>query len=144
MTLDEQLEILQAAKRGEAEYNYPSWPTWEKCDANHVFNFILYRYRISDPYAELKAAAKDPTKEIRCIAIAAANNEWQGAGVDWRWNYPPESYEIRNKPKPEKVVKYRCWFSTFDEQLHWLLHDPKGIGWYRRPAFDKECEVEDE
>ena len=43
-----------------------------------------------------------------------------------------------------KTVTYRCWFSTFDSQLHWLLHDPKGIGWYRRPTLDMQCEVEHE
>ena len=43
-----------------------------------------------------------------------------------------------------KTVTYRCWFSTFDGQLHWLLHDPSGIGWYRRPTLDMQCEVEND
>jgi len=154
MTLDEQLEILQAAKRGEKierKLYFVENNPWTPIPTAipHAFDFCNYFYRIADPYAELKAAAKDPTKQIRLQYNKDCDgngeySEWMNAGHRWLWGNPPEDYEIRDKPKAKKVVKYRCWFSTFDEQLHWLLHDPNGIGWHRRPAFDKECEVEDD
>ncbi len=61
-------------------------------------------YVVVDPYAELKAAAKDPTKEVRCIAPTCGNSSWQHTS-EWTWNYLPDQYEIRDKPKPMKKVK---------------------------------------
>jgi hypothetical protein len=145
MTLDEQLEILQAAKRGEKiEYGYQdSW--YEVLDTNkEAFNFASYYYRIADPYAELKAAAKDPTKQIRCVNKSCSGNKWFDSPCRWAWCYPPEEYQIRDKPKVKKVVKYWC-YERYGE-LRWVLWSEKQVNehWYRRPDFDKECEVEDD
>jgi hypothetical protein len=139
MTLDEQLEILQAAKRGEKiEFQHGLFGLyWYPTTEMHPFNFAAFSYRIADPYAELKAAAKDPTKELWVRGIYIVDNP--------DWGLPPEQYEIRDKPKAKKVVKYLCW-QTCSGRLDWWIEDTDLIykdSWIRRPAFDKECEVED-
>lgn len=53
-----------------------------------------------DPYAELRAAAKDPTKQIRC-----GDGLWRDAGYIWYFNSPIDMYEIRDKPA--KKTAYR-------------------------------------
>lgn len=49
-------------------------------------------------------------------------------------------YELHRK----KVVKYLC-YDNFG-RLFWIKSDetPPPNSWIRRPAFDKECEVDDE
>ena len=141
MTLDEQLEILQAAKRGE-KIECQSGLYWYPVDYvnGYEFDFAGYDYRIADPYAELKAAAKDPTKQIRL----KGNNNWVEAGYKWSWCSLPEEYEIRDKPKAKKVVKYLC-YEAQHQQLLWFSESvPITPNLKRRPAFDKECEVEDD
>jgi hypothetical protein len=102
MTLDEQLEILQAAKRGEKIEAFLIGHGRRVAVGsieNHEFNFHNYRYRVADPYAELKAAAKDPTKEIRIKRLRDGfTGAWWPAGSIWKWDCPPEDYEICNKP----------------------------------------------
>jgi hypothetical protein len=144
MTIDEQIEILQAAKRGEKiEYeSLGEWAQWTYGD----FDFRSYQYRIADPYAELKAAAKDQTKQIRCIS---GDKKWYDGDPDndsWEWTYSPNEYEIRDKPKPKKVAKYLCWEDIELKYLMWFNESAENetCGMIRRPAFDKECEVEDE
>ena len=54
----------------------------------------------ADPYADLKKAEADPTKEIRCFD-GEKWREWEvgwGNGTRWAWCFPPENYEIRDKP----------------------------------------------
>lgn len=148
MTLDEQLNILQAAKRGEKiEWGFRSdngsrWFTVNPNDSGH-FNFGGYEYRIADPYAKLKAAAQDPMKQIRyCDEYGCT--DWYNSGGIWEFDKPLSCYEIRDKPKPKKVVKYLC-YSVYNA-LVWREDGSKDpcSWWKRRPAFDKECEVEDE
>jgi hypothetical protein len=149
MTLDEQLEILQAAKRGEKiEWAFITlkeprgW--YEMLDASdRLFNFQAYDYRIADPYAELKAAALDPTKQIRY-----GKGDWF-TGDDtryWEFDQPINNYEIRDKPKPKEVVKYLCYEDEYGylQHVRERLDKPSLISRVRRPAFDMECEVEDE
>ncbi len=57
-------------------------------------------YRIKDHYAALKAAAADPTKQIRLI-----HSDWRDFGYKWSWNFKPEDYEIRDKPDPYAELK---------------------------------------
>lgn len=142
MTLDEQLEILKAAKRGE-KIEVKTYVGWEKANIAYefCFDFINFEYRIADPYAELKAAAKDPTKQIRS---SKHGQWWDATKIAWEWNQPVKFYEIRDKPKPKKVVKYLCVESPAGF-LGWSIESsPILSGYKRRPAFDKECEVEDE
>ena len=63
MTLDEQLEILQAAKEGkEIEYCiYNNWHTFRDAKI-HRFNFDEYKYRI-----------KKQTKKVYLYVIKASN-----------------------------------------------------------------------
>jgi hypothetical protein len=98
MTIDEQLEILQASKRGEKiEWAFnESDLTWYRVhdNKNFMFNFGMHAYRIA--------------------------------------------------PKPTKVVKYLCW-EDCSKQLRWF-EDTANVDrrWKLRPAFDMECEVEDD
>jgi len=92
-------------------WTYVSNPAWHK-DIS---------YRIKDPYAALKAAAKDPTKQIRVV-----DEEWPVDGEPtWSWCYPPEDYEIRDKPK----AKVKMWL--------WL-HKNRGGRFFATTEF-KEC-----
>ena len=53
-----------------------------------------------DPYAELKAAAADPTKQIRYYF--APDGEWLAwvnSPYPWDFTLNPKYYEIRDKPK---------------------------------------------
>lgn len=54
-----------------------------------------------DPYAELKAAARDPTKQVRL-----RGSEIWVEGDFYVFDEPPENYEIRNKPKKIKLLAY--------------------------------------
>jgi hypothetical protein len=152
MTLDEQIEILQAAKRGEKiEWAYITLKEprgWYEmlCGSDKRFNFQAYDYRIVDPYAELKAAARDPTKQIRCHKgdwVTGDEKLWR---IKWEFNRPINNYEIRDKPNEKRKVKYLCYAAVgFGEQLFWYPSTTKTHEYLkRRPAFDKECEVEDE
>jgi len=62
-------------------------------------------YRIKDPYAELKAAAKDPTKQIR---DKVAGTAWFDSGEEagWTWQLPASHYEIRDKPNKVKMWQW--------------------------------------
>ena len=64
-------------------------------------------YRIKDPYHELKAAAEDPTKQIRFVLDGVVCNDWKDSSHPWVFNARPEDYEIRDKPKPK--VKMWQW-----------------------------------
>ena len=57
-----------------------------------------------DPYAELREAAKDPTKQIRLIG-----GNWRDNN-QWNFSCPVENYEIRDKPKV--VTAYRRLYKT--------------------------------
>jgi hypothetical protein len=70
----------------------------EACNPNWN-EFTVYRLR--DPYAELKAAAKDPTKQIRLNGRG-----WMDAGESkWIWSNPVDHYEIRDKHDPYRELK---------------------------------------
>jgi hypothetical protein len=93
---------------------------------------------VPDPYAELKKAAADPTKQIRC-----GGSLWFDAGSrSWTWCEPPEKYEIRDKPKPMKKVKMLAYAN--DMAMFWRTEDfPTITGWKRVPSEDKEVEIEE-
>lgn len=118
--------------------------SWHDCGAG----CSIVRYRIVqqaeiDPYAHLKAAAADPTKQIRFDGGA-----WMDAAEEWSWAYAPERYEIRDKPAPHRKVK-----------LHGFLRPRGGFMWAaedspdhrdavvlklrRVPSEDREVEVEE-
>lgn len=93
----------------------------------------------ADPYAELKAAAQDPTKQIRIIGM-----DWMDYGHPWTFrSYTTDSYEIRDKPKPKpmKNVKLLGWLDMFGELR--LFEDVVVINstWKRVPGEDREIEV---
>jgi len=63
-----------------------------------------FLYRPVDPYAELKAAAKDPTKQISVGGIW-----WYNCGeIQWRWDSPPECYQIRDKPQADPYAELKA------------------------------------
>lgn len=136
-TIQEKIAVMQHfAEGGEVEMQYAdgSWklndsPQWEWWSIN---------YRIKqpvDPYAELKTAAKDPTKQINCGACG-----WMDSGYKWLWNSPVEEYEIRDKPKPVKRVKLLAWL-VMGQLL--LIEDGRTCIGRRVPSEDKEIEVEE-
>lgn len=100
-------------------------PMWREVD----------HYRIKDPYRELKAAAADPTKQIRCNGC-----NWTGCGYSWDWSLPPERYEIRDKPKPKKQIKLLAWFDG--TTLFLRTEDCHYLSCQRVPSEDKVIEVE--
>ncbi len=97
------------------------------------------QYRIKDPYAELKAAAADPTKQIR-VNSPSHVGEWEDADV-FNWYLKPEEYEIRDKPKPKKQVKLLAWFDGI--AIAWRSEGyTMGNECQRVPSEDKVIEVE--
>ena len=141
----EMIEVMQHhINGGEVEIeNYPNiWidstrPRWDwsNCD---------YRIKV-DPYAELKAASLDPTKQMRVLEYEGEYSPWIDCGGKWRWTFdcPVESYEIRDKPKPTKQIKLLAWFSGVS--LCWRVdeQDNTWLGWDRVPSEDKVIEVEE-
>jgi hypothetical protein len=98
-------------------------------------------YRIKqtvDPYAELKAAAADPTKEIR-VSTSEHTGVWE-CGDNFDWFLPPRDYEIRDKPKPKKQVKLLAWFDG--TTLFLRTEDCHYISCQRVPSEDKVIEVD--
>jgi hypothetical protein len=105
--------------------------TWVLCNGPLWNEFT--EYRIYDPYAELKAAAQDQTKQIRLIG-----GEWYDAGERvWLWVHTPDSYKIRNKPAARKV-KLLAWLVA--GELRWFTEDTcvSLQVWKRVPSEDKE------
>lgn len=106
---------------------------WDCVTAYRIFKEV-------DPYAELKAAAKDPTKQIRCTRTETWINSTSD-GRQWAFSFSPEEYEIRDKPKPTKKVKLLAWYYPGDNKFTYEENKP-GYGWTRVPSEDKEIEIE--
>lgn len=139
-TIQEIIKVMQHfANGGEVECRTArDWFT----APNPSWNWGSADYRIKqpvDPYAELKAAAKDPTKQIRCKYLGDWC-EWHDATYGWKWCYPPENYEIRDKPKPLKKVKLLAWL-VMGQLL--LIEDGRTCIGKRMPGQDIEGEVEE-
>lgn len=94
----------------------------------------------ADPYTELKAAAKDPTKQIR---DKVANAPWYDCGDATKFAFilPASHYEIRDKPKTKKVKLLAYLTSTGLEWRKEWISAPDS--WVRVPSEDKEIEVEE-
>jgi hypothetical protein len=109
--------------------------TWTICDGPLWNEFT--EYRIHDPYRELKAAAADPTKQIRINGGV----DWIDAGeFNWTWTSSPSNYEIRDKPVEKKKVKLLAWINY--GTLFWYTEDTDvQPSWIRVPSEDKEVEV---
>ena len=131
----EMIEVMQAYCDGceietvipGAEWWVPSEPSW---------NWPHHDYRIKDPYAELKAAAQDPTKQIRDGGL------WQDAGHKWNWTFLPEAYEIRDKPRAKKQIKLMAWYDG--GRLFWQSDEYKVSRSCKRvPMQDKVIEIEE-
>jgi len=127
--------MLHWASGGECEYSYDG--EYFICTEEPIWDWDSYDYRIKDPYAELKAAAKDPTKQIR---IKKGN--WHDVGYHWEFDSKVENYEIRDKPKATKKVKLLAWFNG--SNLFWETKNQNSMyGCTRVPSEDKEIEVEE-
>ena len=120
---------------------YAHLSRWEHlpCDDDIVAYRIVEEAK-ADPYAELKAAAKDPTKQIRC----GKNGTWADAGTAWAWERPVKEYEIRDKPKKIKLL---AWVEA-NGNLNWRKEGYEygsywALIWKRIPSEDKEVEVEE-
>jgi hypothetical protein len=98
--------ILQWAEGAQIERLDQETGEWE---LTHPMWFDCEEFRLYDPYRELREAAKDPNKEIRFNK----NSEWMPAS-HWVFSYPPECYEIRDKPK--KKVKMWQWLLQNDSK----------------------------
>lgn len=140
-TIEQQIAVMQHfANGGEVEANFTG-KTWVTINSA-VWDWASYDYRIkevADPYAELKAAAADPTKQIR-----VKGHPWVDGGYrpdHWSWCHPVDQYEIRDKPR---TVKLLAWLRT-DGFLTWRTterHLPPSRDWRRVPSEDKTVEVE--
>lgn len=117
---------------------------WEHIDkAGDVIAYRIIKEAEADPYAELKAAAKDPTKQIKYTFPDGATNGWHDYNHDWSFHGLLSGYEVRDKPKVKKI-KLLAWLGL--DQLHWYTEEetkslPKS--WKRVPSEDKEVEVEE-
>jgi hypothetical protein len=104
------------ADGAEIEYFATPVDKWQPCPAPFWSDDV--EYRIRDPYHHLKAAAKDPTKQIRFKAA----DFWADANSSWAWTSPLEEYEIREKPKepedPYKELKLAAQDLT--KQIRWF------------------------
>lgn len=117
-TIEQQIAVMQHfADGGEVEQKYVYGQGWAEFTGR--FDWMCFDYRIKepvDPYAELKAAAKDPTKQIRF-----KNYHWKDAGYPWDFDGGIDNYKIRNKPR---TVKLLAWFNgirmdwSTDAQTH--------------------------
>lgn len=127
--------LLHYADGGEVEcQDKCSGTKWFVLGNAPVWNFSVVDYRIKDPYTRLKAAAKDPTKQIRYLLSG-----WVDAVACKRFDGVPEDYEIRDKPKPKKV-KLLAWFTG--AALFWRTDDTEAPdSWIRVPGEDREIEV---
>lgn len=144
-TIKEQIAVMQHfADGGEVECTRSNNSSWVKA-YNPSWDWINFDYRISepvDPYAELKAAAKDPTKQIRCYPFAEDNSDWEDNDISWYWSYTPDKYQIRDKPKPVKKVKFLAY--VISGSLIWVHSDTKtSFDWKRVPSEDKEVELQE-
>jgi hypothetical protein len=126
----------------EEKAAYAHLSRWEHlpCDDDIVAYRIVEEAKV-DPYAELRAAAKDPNKEI-AIRGHEVTLGWH-SGKYWKFDYPVENYVVRDKPKVKKI-KLLAWLGL--NQLHWYTEEetkslPKS--WKRVPSEDKEIEVEE-
>jgi hypothetical protein len=77
-----------------------------------------------DPYAELKTAAKDPTKQIRFNWGINGWGEWCDSG-SWNFDSPPENYQIRDKPMVKTAYR-RLWRWTNYEQYGYAIRATEG------------------
>lgn len=94
-----------------------------------------------DPYAKLKAAAKDPTKQIKYTYPNGDTSGWHDYNHDWSFQGLLSGYEIRNKPKKMKLLAY---VDITGGDLLWRLEDYQmSEQWKRAPSEDKEIEVEE-
>ena len=111
----------------------PTW-AWDNID-----------FRVKDPYAELKVAAQDPTKQIRCLRDEMPMWSSDAFGWDFIEKFPyrkPSDYEIRDKPKAMKQIKLQAWYDG--GRLFWQSDEYKVSRSCKRvPAEDKTIEVEE-
>lgn len=104
---------------------------------------IAYRViKEVDPYAELKAAAKDPTKVI--VHLPSTTVHEYPACVGFNFTDEPACYEIRDKPKKIKLL---AWVEA-NGNLNWRKEGYEygpcwTLIWKRIPSEDKEIEVEE-
>jgi hypothetical protein len=125
--------IKQWADGHEIEYLSVSADKWLPCQSPYWADDT--EYRICDPYRELKAAAADPTKQVRY-----SSGDWKDVGTTWAWSSPPEKYEIRDKPVEKRKVKLLAWINY--GTLFWYTEDTDvQPSWIRVPSEDKEVEV---
>lgn len=124
------------------EFKNKTGDTWCPC-VDHPSWCASTSYRRIDPYAELKKAAQDPTKQIRLLNANGEPSIWMDAGeLGWRWTYPPEEYEVRDKPKAmdkPKTVKYLCYEFPLGS-LGWIKEGKNNLNesFKRMPQFDME------
>lgn len=113
---------------------------------DYIWGSSITAYRVieekADPYAELKAAAKDPNKEI-AIRGHEVMLGWH-SGKYWKFDCPVEDYVVRDKPKKMKLL---AWVED-NGNLTWrregYVYGPHWWSvWKRAPAEDKEIEVEE-
>jgi hypothetical protein len=129
-------------RRGIAEEKaaYAHLSRWKHlpCDDDIVAYRIVEEAK-ADPYAELKAAAKDPTKQIKYTHPDGTSDGWHDSGYDWQFSGLVHNYEIRNKLKKMKLLAY---IDGVSGELLWRLEGHKVSSYWKRfPSEDKEGEV---
>jgi hypothetical protein len=92
----------------------------------------VFMYRIVkkeeevDPYAKLKAATQDQTKQLYVYGdkvYPAFDGEY------WFFAYPPEVYEVRDKPKPTRKIKLLAWLTSYGGFIEYAEGSHTFTGW---------------
>jgi hypothetical protein len=111
--------------------------------ADKIRDIIAYRVikeAETDPYAELKAAAKDPTKQIKYTFPDGVSDGWHDYNHDWSFQGLLSGYEVRNKPQKIKLLAY---IGGSNEELLWRIEGYEMSSYWKRvPSEDKEVDVE--
>jgi hypothetical protein len=137
--LPHRVQLLAAEEKAV----YAHLSRWEHlpCDDDIVAYRIVEEAKV-DPYAELRAAAKDPNKEI-AIRGHEVTLGWH-SGKYWKFDRPVEDYVVRDKPKKIKLL---AWVEA-NGNLNWRKEGYEygpcwTLIWKRIPSEDKEIEVEE-
>ncbi len=124
----QELAARQAAGDEIAFFACGAWVPW---DGRTWADTTAYRARAADPYAALKAAAKDPTKQIKF-----SPGPWRDAGYAWMFNAPIGRYKIRDKSvDPYAALKAAAKDPT--KQIKFGDHEWQDAGYlwiFRAPA----------
>ena len=114
----------------ERQQEYP----WASSRRVWLFDSPVSWYQIRDKpiedlYTELKAAAMDPTKEIRYKNYAGQLSDWMSGKKDWKWQLPASFYEIRDKPIEDPYAELKAAIKDPTKQIRLKYSENEWYPW---------------